>query len=674
MNIWQRLFTKPENLAENGFALAVTDKTKKQDENSYWVALAVHKIAQTITSVPTGFYTLDKEGNIIEVGDNNIVKRVFKKPDGKLTFRQWLKKLVGLYILKGGVYIFIDDKNKDDVRYQIFTEYDPKTKTATIEGEQLKVKEDKIITFIDPDFNPETTNFNITKKIESWITADFNLNNLFERVSRNGSTTGGVVKTPLTKQTELEKFKEMWKEHYEGWKKNIIDIILPKGYEYELQGTAPKDVNLPALLDKSQKRILMAFGIPESMLGVVDGKGRANIEGAYYGFMAFTIKPILEELYELFNEHIIPDLDENTFFDYDDPVPQDKLNDAQVHRMELGGKAWKTPNEVRAELGLEPLEGNDELNPSPLDQILNQEQNRLAKVRIPRRILRKQLIAKRSNNLKEVAKQLATLTEKAESNKIEFSEAELKYIDEKGEKRAVVLLKYVDRLKELLQPRLKKQGEEMITDLLEGRKVRSVNWEDDAEFLALVKELITTEAEARYRELDLDSEFIYTDKIKKGALELWAFNQGSWSETTKKKLVEKAKEAIEQGIPRDELAKELGKIVKDRTEEGLTVLAHDTVFTLSNYASNEAFKQSRVVKRKIWVAVGDERTCAQCGAMHGKVVSVEEKFLDAGQEFIGLDGKTYKASRRMEFPAMHPFCRCDVMTDIEVERLRSGMV
>jgi hypothetical protein len=209
-------FNDPDfnTLAENGFAKALgLEGTKKHEVNAYWTCLAIRAITKSITASEFGFFQVQGD-KIIEAGEDSFAVRQFKKPDGKLTFNKWLKKLFGIYLLNDEVYIYMEGKSekgqakfhivsKDDITFFDNGAINVRVGKITYVG----VKNEELIQYINPDFTSETRPLMLTKKIEKWIEADGSLNDLFIQVARNGSVTGGILETPINEENELEKAK-----------------------------------------------------------------------------------------------------------------------------------------------------------------------------------------------------------------------------------------------------------------------------------------------------------------------------------------------------------------------------------------------------------------------------------------------------------------------------------
>lgn len=661
-------------LEENGFAKALgLEGTKKHEVNAYWTALSIRAITKSITASEIGFFQVQGD-KIIEASEDSFAVKQFKKPDGKLTFNKWLKKLFGVYLLNDEVFIFMEGKNiKGQANFHIVSKDDITffaNGTSNVRVEKINytgVKKEELIQYINPDFTSETRPLMLTKKIEKWIDSDGSLNDLFIQVARNGSVTGGILETPINADKELEKAKIDWKANYAGFAKNVADIILPKGYKYTSQNVAPKDVNLETLMDKSSKNILMAWNVPASLLGVADGKGRANMEAEQNNFYKNTTLPLLEELKEIFNDEIFPAIGiTDVFFGFNSPVKDDEEIKAKIRQIETGGKAWKTPNEIREEMDLKPMDGNDDLNPDPIKDYLQRQENQQGKLfdSAPTRIKRA-LIANR--NKKNIKKSRTALV-KAFDEFLKKDQVEKeKLIDEYVEKKSVRNLVVIDQVTKELSELKREATNGMVENILSGKikeiKIKSI---DSSVLKKLFKDVVAVEGEETMNTIkESKEEFNPDDKeLKKELDKIYSIRSESWDDTTKNGLLKIAKEGLENGTPQKDLAKIMGAFLGKRLADGVYTLAHDIVFTMTNEASNSAMIQSRVVTTKRWYAVGDERTCPQCGVMHGRSIPVGEKFLKKGEKYTGTDGKVYKADfGNIKHPPIHPSCRCGLIAE-----------
>lgn len=125
--------------------------------------------------------------------------------------------------------------------------------------------------------------------------------------------------------------------------------------------------------------------------------------------------------------------------------------------------------------------------------------------------------------------------------------------------------------------------------------------------------------------------------------------------------------AAGEGIP--ELIKRVNLTYANWNKVRSESIARSETMRASNQASLEAYRQSRVVKRKTWVTHFDNRTCAWCKAMDGKTIELEKSFFDKGDKFtVRGDGKnqTMKFNyETVEAPPLHSLCRCTISPWIE---------
>lgn len=664
-------------LKENGFitATAFADKSKP-DPDGYWVGLCLEIISKTVSSTDMYFEKWTREG-AQELEDNHPVMKVMKKPDGVLSFRKWVKKLTGIYKAKGEAFVWSTDKFDNRIKFIILTkdnfvtDVQTGTKKVHYEGKTYNYDEKEIKRFLNPDFTAAQRAFSTNDKIKEWITADGSLNLLFTQVSENGSVVGGTLETELTQPKELDKLRIRWEELYKGFKKNTRDIILPRGMKYNATNIAPKDINLDTLKNTSKLQILNAYQVPKELLGIVDGAGRANVDGAFYGFSKFVIVPLLEDLKEFINDEILSQfvvggLNADIYFDFDSPVPEDKLTAAQIRQLESGNKQYKTVNEIRLEMGLPELEGQDGLNQNPIADLIAAQSAKKKEIkfkRVPQRVKDFSRSEQKSSSiLAKAAEQLAAVIK---DNSLE-AEAEKKSVRTftVAEAAAVMMIIEKSAQRDAYIEEAKKNDKAF--DLKDYKSfVKTKAMSDDMKKLLMA--MVSLEGNETIALIGSGA-FVLDDADLQEELErIYTMRDESWDQTTKDQLLKTAKQGIEDGLSATELDDALNAVFTLRAGQGAYLLAHDIVYTMSNAASNSAMIQSKVVTKKVWVAVGDEKTCGQCGTMNQpprNIIDVKEVFLKDGEEYTGTDGKTYSASfGKVGYPPLHPSCRCAVLPE-----------
>ena len=110
----------------------------------------------------------------------------------------------------------------------------------------------------------------------------------------------------------------------------------------------------------TREEICAAFGTPIALWA--QDAIRANVEGAQYQHAKAAIQPRLRKIEEKINEKLLPMFDESgvLFCAFEDVVPEDRVSQL-AERTQYVNAGIQTRNEARAEMGLEPIDGADEL-------------------------------------------------------------------------------------------------------------------------------------------------------------------------------------------------------------------------------------------------------------------------------------------------------------------------
>lgn len=142
------------------------------------------------------------------------------------------------------------------------------------------------------------------------------------------------------------------------------NLVLHGGVKFEKLSTDPKEMSFIELRKFNREEILGAYGVPPSMVGVVEvgNLGGNSSESQMEKFFEGTIAPIQRKLMAQINRRIIKR--ELLVTDYvlkfredDPPVDLDRARAEEIYVR----SGIKTKNESRKRLGLPPLRGADDL-------------------------------------------------------------------------------------------------------------------------------------------------------------------------------------------------------------------------------------------------------------------------------------------------------------------------
>lgn len=140
---------------------------------------------------------------------------------------------------------------------------------------------------------------------------------------------------------------------------------------------------------------------------------------------------------------------------------------------------------------------------------------------------------------------------------------------------------------------------------------------------------------------------------------------------------------LREGTTPDKMARQLVNAGITESATRAEMLARTTAIWSSNEGTMQAYKAEGVTV-VAWLATEDDVTCEFCANLDGRMVSVEQPFVQGGTRFGGLDGGAMPIPWNMEHPPVHPNCRCTIVSvetpedaariAADGEELRAGFV
>jgi hypothetical protein len=140
----------------------------------------------------------------------------------------------------------------------------------------------------------------------------------------NNAQPGGMITVPTTLgDTEWQQMVKRWDEQHKGVNKAHRVGILENAV-WTPNAFSLKDLQMAELDSLGRDKILAAFGMPKSTIGVVEDVNRANAEAGEYLFASDMIKPRLVNWRAMLNKQLLPLFDPSgkLELDFDDPVPE----------------------------------------------------------------------------------------------------------------------------------------------------------------------------------------------------------------------------------------------------------------------------------------------------------------------------------------------------------------
>jgi len=186
---------------------------------------------------------------------------------------------------------------------------------------------------------------------------------------KNSARPYGALKTEhKLDQETYDRLKMQWEAQHQGGNNAYKVAILEQGLDFAEIAMSHTDMDFINQRTFSRDSILSMFGVPKSVLGIVEDVNRANAEVSKEVFLTETIEPLMRKIVGSINEQLVTsEFQDNYFLDFDDLTSEDQ--ETVLARYKAGiADGWLSRNEVRLSEGLSTVEGADILT-MPLNQV-----------------------------------------------------------------------------------------------------------------------------------------------------------------------------------------------------------------------------------------------------------------------------------------------------------------
>ena len=505
--------------------------------------------------------------------------------------------------------------------------------------------------------------------VAEWVDVDNYATDYNRRFFINGATPGGMIESDATSKETLELIRLGIEGMHKGAKNAHKIGVLPKGAKWAESKMTPKDMEFSNADARFRDKILAAFGVPKSVLGIVEDVNRANADSSNYVFMAFTIKPKIDNFVNFLNEFYLASFNssDTLYFKPVKFVPDNQEIDIKEDQAALGNAPYMTVNEVRERRGLPPISGGDSVYGNAFLSPIGEPQTDVSKTvktkSLPSRVKREEV----KSDLKERLVESAMKLFKAKQEKEELYAKHKEFVTRVTtfEQKFAKAIKEHDRKQQAkVMARLRgmvkavKKGD--ILDVEEEVK----NVIDFA--TPILGDLVIDEGTRILLGLDSGEtvDFVISKRLEQILSNSIKKMAKSYTNTTLSLLSEQINAGISGGESIDQISDRIGYVYDLTDEYRAERVARTEVFSAANDASREAYIQSDVVQTVKWVTAEDELTCEYCGPLDGKIVGVKEGFFPKGDAVDGGDGGEYNLDyESIKNPPLHPNCRCFIQPD-----------
>lgn len=550
-------------------------------------------------------------------------------------------------------------------------EYEIRTKT----GGKITVPADEMYHYRYPNLSNPFIGAGVAEKISDWIDVEKFATEFNRSFFENGGTVGDVLQTKATTLQEIDIIRKGWEMKHRGMRNAHNAAILPDGTTLAKGGQSMRDMQFSELDSRYRDKILAAFGVPKSILGITEsGMSRADAEAKNYSFAFFTLEPKMHRFVEWLNNTVVKDMD-NTgrlYLDFDSIVPEDKTHDLEVIKAGTGGQAFMTLNEARERSGLAPVEDGDEIpQASPFGTLsVGKEKETVSnkkKRRVPSSVKAKDDLAStlaKTINASGVQVKSKSFTESEET----AHEADLQKRYVRVEPYELLVTETMKGINDEQKRRARKWARENIKDgkgLINNKKASDV-LDHEAEMNLTIElisptlsEILAKEGEATMMTVNPVVQFDPNNAKTAEAFQRYiGVAADSYTSTTIAALEDTITEGVADGENVREIEKRINEVFEYSDTVRAELMAKTTTFEISNQATEQAFIQSGIVKTKKWYTAQDERVCPMCEPLHGKEIEIETTFYDEGDNIVGSNSEAFIG---IGHPPVHPRCRCTIV-------------
>lgn len=482
----------------------------------------------------------------------------------------------------------------------------------------------------------------------------------------NNSRPDAILKSQIALNEQQQgEIRRAWENTHKGVGYNSKVAMLMGGMEYQQVSLSQREMDYIESMKATRDDILVAFKVPKPIIAISDsvGRSRAETESLQEIFLSETIIPEVNRLVNKLNEQlVIPDFGEEYFLSFENPVPIDR--ETRLAEFSAGVDKWITRNEIRQEIGLEPIAGGDILyNQMSMVEIGSRQENyeedtfknlhgkRKLKTKFKlkrdwdsiKKSIEKAIID--SSDIKTISD--CSLLKNCDYRKI-YWDYSVKAVDKYKEKlRRSFLIVKTEQMNNFLEkfennvPITKKDLRKLFNIKAENKRLREWAFPRYAEiFKDAGQEAISLIAIDK----PFDMEKAITKigpKINDLLMARAVFFAKSVNNTTLLKLTDTIAQGIDLGEGIEGLRKRIKDVYEDFSDYRAELIARTEAITVMNQGRLEAYRQADA-EGKEWIATLDDRVRDEHLLMDGEIVGLGEAF-----------------SNGLQSPA-EPNCRCAI--------------
>jgi len=631
-----------------------------------WAFMAINAIAERVAMLDFETYKINRDGSEDPV--DHPINKILRRPNPLQTKAQFIWQMMVYYLASGECPIILDrptnpteliilnpqkiepvfDKDKGICEY-IYSKTD---------GTRMHIKSDLIIFLNRPSLITPFRGEGIMKYIASTLDIDYYYEEYLKKFFWNDATPGFMLTTDQQMSKEwVDRLMAQLQTKHRSWKKAFKAMVLTGGLKPQKVGTNLSELQIKEITEYTRDKTLAGFKVPKSVLGITDDV-RSNADVGDRTFSRYAVEPNVNMIEEEFNEFLIPKYgrSENIVIRFENPVKEDLKLNAEIHKMYVDSGVL-TVNEIRQELGYEPLE-EEEQEETQEEPMIEEEDP-------------KELMGEEKEKDKSYNKIFEDIVK---GNKPMRTRWKIEEIEKFHQKK----LGATDKAEYVLKEKLNKYFDQMINSVIRNTSKKSIiesgeasiNYNDDIEekkivslLIPMYEDIFEKQTALTFALLGLNNiipttSIIFKDFVKNNAFK-WAT---SVSETNKKRITKIMIDWAEKEQSIADLKLKLKSILSDQANHRIENIVRTEVQRVAGYSSMEVYKQTGAVGYE-WFTAEDERVCPLCRPMNGKKVYINQTFFPKNSVFVGDDTKTKIkfTNESIKHPPLHGNCRCSLL-------------
>lgn len=650
-----------------------------------WAFIAISAIADEISAIEMSTFKRSKD-DWVENTNNQILNSI--NYPNLIQTKQEMFWLLTVYLLAEGEAPLLLNNSKNPTQMVLLNpnklkiKYD---KTNVIggytyhqsNGQTKPIDKDLIIMVKLPNVLTPMRGTGIMKYIAQTLDIDNYVEEYIRKFFYNDATPGSVLETDKELSKEAyERLQTHLKTKHRGVKKAHKNLILEGGLKWREVGNKLSDLQLKEMQDSIRDKVLAAFKVPKSILGIVEDVNKSNGETSDRVFAKRCIRPKLKLIEAQLNMFYVSKFSDgkNYWLEFDNPVKEDEKMQAEVDEIYVRNKIW-TVNEVRARMELPPIEETDatteemnedteeETGPEEGKSIGRKHWNPIMINRFKGNFEKPKSNGKKGDALANIMKDFLNMSRKA---KKEYSEEDLKdYHTKKISFTEKIEADYVKAIMGFFQ---KAQDEIVGSFKSYNTKAIDYNLDDEEQAKAMaelsipfIEDALIKESALAYAFMGLATQRLDPqDKLVRKFIASRTLKLGKSTAATTR---EDVKSIIKKWNEEEKDLPTLKTMLKEYFSDSkrADMIARTEVSRATGFAQETVYEEVGAVGKQ-WITAQDERLCEFCAEMDEVTASITESFFEKGSELAGASGNILTLDYEdVSSPPLHPSCRCDLI-------------